>query len=642
MNGPSRAVALHGTDEAVDPPRILRAGRLSAELEAGNLRYLRWGGEEVLRAVSFVVRDRDWGTYAPEIEALDVREEADAFHVALRAVAGDAAGRIRYDARIEGRADGTLRFEASGGTETGFETNRTGFVILHPIAGVAGTPVTVRHIDGRIVEGRFPETIDPVQPMMDLRALTHATPGGLTVETVMEGDTFEMEDQRNWTDASYKTYVRPLALPWPYRIEPGEAIAQAVTVTITGGAGARAEPGAVALAPGASLGPVPPVGLGLTPEDIAATRSALDALADLGPAHLVLHHDPRAGHDRGTLAAMLDVARAVGAEPWLEAVVAATDDAGAAEEVSALGRVAAALGHPFATVLVSPAPDLKCTLPGTPWPDAPDAARLYDATRRAFLDARIGGGMFSYFTELNRKRPPTDRLDLVSFTTSPLVHAGDDRSVMETREAQPAVAASVARIAGATPWAVGPSAIGMRDNPYGAASKENPENRRGAMNRNDPRQRGLLGAAWTLGYVADFAAGGASAVAIGGATGAFGVVAAPTDDPQPWFDAHGGVYPAFHVLRGLSRLRGAAMRALGLPAAGPVCGMATEREIWIANAGPDEVEVMAPEGASVAVLDAGAFAEAAGARDFMDALRPLSGPLRLDAYAVARIALAAG
>ena len=27
---------------------------------------------------------------------------------------------------------------------------------------------------------------------------------------------FEMEDQRNWTDASYKTCVRPLALPWPY------------------------------------------------------------------------------------------------------------------------------------------------------------------------------------------------------------------------------------------------------------------------------------------------------------------------------------------------------------------------------------------------------------------------------------------
>ena len=37
----------------------------------------------------------------------------------------------------------------------------------------------------------------------------------------MQGDIFEMEDQRNWTDASYKTYVRPLALPWPYTLPAG-------------------------------------------------------------------------------------------------------------------------------------------------------------------------------------------------------------------------------------------------------------------------------------------------------------------------------------------------------------------------------------------------------------------------------------
>jgi len=33
-----------------------------------------------------------------------------------------------------------------------------------------------------------------------------------------------MEDQRNWTDASYKTYVRPLALPWPYTLATGATL----------------------------------------------------------------------------------------------------------------------------------------------------------------------------------------------------------------------------------------------------------------------------------------------------------------------------------------------------------------------------------------------------------------------------------
>jgi hypothetical protein len=43
-----------------------------------------------------------------------------------------------------------------------------------------------------------------------------------------------MEDHRNWTDASFKTYVRPLALPWPYALPAGEGVTQSVTVTLRG------------------------------------------------------------------------------------------------------------------------------------------------------------------------------------------------------------------------------------------------------------------------------------------------------------------------------------------------------------------------------------------------------------------------
>ena len=79
-------------------------------------------------------------------------------------------------------------------------------------------------------------------------------------------------------------------------------------------------------------------------------------------------------------------------------------------EIAALGEIVRELGSPFPVVLVSPASDLKCTLPGSPWPPCPPAVELYRAARRAFPDARVGGGMFSYFTELNRKRPPLESL----------------------------------------------------------------------------------------------------------------------------------------------------------------------------------------------------------------------------------------
>ncbi len=641
MHAISRSLALYGTDESVTQPRILRAGKLSVELVSGNLRYIRWDGAEVLRAVSFIVRDKDWGTYNPMISGLTVDEDGTSFRVALHAVAQDAGQHFSYDAQIEGHADGRLVFHGRGETTGGFLTNRTGFVILHPIDGIAGAPVRIEHVDGQVVDDTFPDLIDPVQPMMTLRRLTHTTPGGLRVDTLMEGDTFEMEDQRNWTDASYKTYVRPLALPWPYRIAPGEVIDQRITVTISGqGRGVQALE-ATELTPGAPIGAVPPLGIGLRPEDAATALGAMDRLSALRPAYMVLHHDPRAGHDMASLAAMLAVARAMGAEPWLEVVIQSPDTEGALAELRALGETSRALGSPFATVLVSPAADMKCTLPGSTWPPTPDAADLYAATRKAFAGARIGGGMFSYFTELNRKRPPAALLDLISFTTSPMVHAGDDRSVMETREAHPAIIKTVGQIVGATPWAIGPSAIGVRDNPYGAAAKANPGNIRQAMNWNDPRQRGLLGAAWNLGYVADFATGGAAAIALGAATGPFGLVASAADFGQDWFDDHGGVFPAFHVLRGLARLRSAPLLGLDLAPSGPVAGLAAHVkdgvEIWVANTGPTPVKVVVPPLAQGAILDFGTFAEAAADPVYMDRLHALHSPLGLDAFAVARI-----
>ena len=51
-------------------------------------------------------------------------------------------------------------------------------------------------------------------------------PSTETVEcemTDVEGGTgpFEMEDQRLWTDASFKSYTPPLSAPHPYPLSPG-------------------------------------------------------------------------------------------------------------------------------------------------------------------------------------------------------------------------------------------------------------------------------------------------------------------------------------------------------------------------------------------------------------------------------------
>ncbi|WEK50149.1 MAG: hypothetical protein P0Y66_21245 [Candidatus Kaistia colombiensis] len=642
-DAPSLAIRLFGTDEPVTPLRILRAGALTAELDTGNLRHIRYAGIEIIRAISFIVRDKNWGTYNPVISDLVVDERADGFTVTYKALALDDNQAFRYAARIEGFADGRLSFSAEGSAENAFLTNRTGFVVLHPIAGVSGHPVTIEHVDGSIVESRFPDIINPIQPMMDLRALTHEAAPGLKVTCRMEGDTYEMEDQRNWTDASYKTYVRPLALPWPYTLPPGERIEQAVRLTVTGALPAAvsgSDTGKVTL--GDRIGTVPPLGLGLDPSEIADTIAKRDLLQRVGAKVLVGYYDPSLGHDGTTLVGIVDAARALDTEPWLEAVVQSVD--GFEAEVAALGKTVAAMGSPFPTVLLSPLPDLKCTLPGSVWPPAPPPRAFFEAARKAFPNARIGGGMFSLFTEMNRKRPPVDLIDLVSFTTTAMLHAGDDISVTETLETLPSVALSASAIAGDKPYAVGPSAMGMRMNPYGEAPFPNPGNIRQAINFNDPRQRGLLGAAWALGFFARFAAGGAATITLGGTTGAFGLVAVKHAWPQPYFDEAGGVFPMFHVLRGMARLAGKPLLKVTTP--DTIEAIAAETgdgvELWLANRTGEEQSVALPGvPRDLFLLDADSFVAAAQDPNALDTLtKPFDDrTLVLTSYAVTRLRL---
>jgi hypothetical protein len=349
------------------------------------------------------------------------------------------------------------------------------------------------------------------------------------------------------------------------------------------------------------------------------------------------------------------VGDATGAEMVLEAVIACRDISGAPSDDPAIMRrdlaqvrdAVAAAGIRFAKVAVAPACDLKCTLPGSVWPACPAPEAIYAAAREAFPEAAIGGGMFSYFTELNRKRPPAAQLDFVVHTTCPIVHAADDTSVMETLEALPHVIKSTRSFIGGKPYRVGPSAIGARDNPYGASAAPNPDNARIALVTMDPRQRGLFGAAWYLGYAAHMARGAVDAVCLAAPVGEFGVIHTRADYPQPWFDDHQGtVYPAYHVLRGLAagagrpRLEttlsdGAAVQAVAWRAEGEVV-------LWLANL-TGATQTVTLEGVAggrgrLARLDESSLV--AAARD-PDALAGASeaelGRLELAPYAVLRV-----
>src|SRR5215470_5738562 len=92
----SRAIKLCGTEQPDVVGRVLAAGPLTAELDNGNLRYLKVGGVEVLRSLSYLVRDENWGTYIPTLSGLKVEQRADSFSVSYSAACKRGAMEINY------------------------------------------------------------------------------------------------------------------------------------------------------------------------------------------------------------------------------------------------------------------------------------------------------------------------------------------------------------------------------------------------------------------------------------------------------------------------------------------------------------------------------------------------------------------
>ena len=623
---------LYGTDEPPAERRQFQAGPLSVEFEAGNLRRFCFGGVEVLRGIAFLVRDTGWGTYRAAIADLDTQEGPGLFRIRYRATCSGPEGTFAYQARIEGHESGTLLFACEGAPAEDFPANRVGFVVLHPIGGVAGRPVDVEHTDGRRETVTLPAVIAPDQPILDIRALAHEAAPGLRARVRMEGDAYEMEDQRNWTDASFKTYIRPLAKPRPFVIPAGEKQVQSVALSIDGPppAPAAARSGVPVLSLGGPCGTVPGIGLAAAPGDLPEAAEAAATVRAVGPQHLVFRLDMRTEADPAMLARCADLAAATGAEPTLEVIIPGRD--ADAELGRAAGLVAAAGLRPVA-VVPSPARDQKTRPSRTLPPGDTPSAQIYAAARRAFPGCLIGGGVLTSFTELNRNPPPASGIDFVTHGTAAIVHAADDLSVWETLEALPAVIASARGLVKDLPYRLGPSGLGLRENPYGPAVAGNPEGRRVPMARSDPRHRGLFGAAWTLAFLAIAARGGVAAVTAADCTGDLGVTG-----------RQGGghvVRPVAHVLRGLARGHGrprletSAVAGLSSVAFGGLAGV----ELWLANrtVGPITVELDAP------ALEGGAWLDqdALGARTdlaWLDVLSPLpSGrTVTVPPFAVAR------
>lgn len=469
-----------------------RSGPWSFELRDDEIADIAFDGLPVLRSVRAVVRDRNWDTAALIVDRMRDSGSTLTLHVRSEALGSSFRGVVRVEARGD-----RLVVLTDLESEHDFATNRTGLVVLHP-PQLAGEELRVTHSDGTTEESSFPRSISPHQPVFDIAALAWLH-GGAEVSIAFEGDVFEMEDQRNWSDASYKTYSRPLAIPFPYAIVSGERVRQSVYIDARRVAASVASTSSdrIRLKTG---GPVFETALGA-----ATAPDPAPVAAGPAPAAVLVELDLRSPAWQAALA------RASSAGRPLDIRVIASADAPLDHLVSALREAVAGPG--IARIGVFDAV-LHVT-------DAGLLAALRAALESARFPLPVVAGSRAHFTELNREWDTIPReVDGIAFSVTPLFHSLGTEQLVESVAVQRTIARQAVDMASGVPVHVGPVTLRPRFNDVATTPQPLPARADLAEGYGaelagsaDARQSAPELAAWTIASAAALAVPGVASIA---------------------------------------------------------------------------------------------------------------------------------
>lgn len=617
----SRARVLFGTDKAVPEAVVAHAGPLEVVLRAGKLWHVRLGELEVWHGVAFPYRDAHWRTPEPVLELAHSHIEVESFRVRW---VGVFPTHPAIDVTLEatGTPDGRIRYVGTAIPRGDIATNRLGACVMHPMSA-SGQAVEVEHIDGRRSASSFPVLIPPWPPFMLVRAIRHEFAPGLWGRCELSGDLFELEDQRNNADASFKTYGRSNMAPRPYVLRGGQAVRQSVELCLE-----RVPPRSRSSRPVArpisircteQSFAMPTLGVEADALDAGADERLLQALERLAPGQVhvrIVGSDPsipwkRIGYllQRAQSQLRLDLKlsdRLADATHDLDALRGALDSAAIVPESLAV---------------------------------FPSEQAWIDMARAHFARSAIGGGTPHFFVQLNRAEN-LGSVDFVTFTTASIVHGADDDIVMLGLQSLPSMVRTLnARYPGVA-IRIGPSAIAAPSSPLGLSADSDGISRV-ALAAIDPRSSALYGAAWLLGYVSQLAVSGIEALTLARLGGPNALLA---------FTADGAMtkHPPFFVFERLTRASAALKTDVSDPAR--IAALLLERdggrELIVANLAGESVDAALegwPSARDMTVLDAESLRAFANIDDPWRALRRSvpDGRIRLGPYAVASLVDAA-
>ncbi|NND05841.1 MAG: hypothetical protein HKN87_05635 [Saprospiraceae bacterium] len=524
----------------------LRAGDLILKYDRGFLRYISFGKSEVLRMIYFALRDQNWETMdgIMENEVLEVSD--DAFRISYQWISNEDGFPFRWDVQIEGKSNSEIEFRISGEALAAVKKNRTGFCILHPIKPCAGQPCEILDTSGEWSTHTFPKLISPHQPFFDIKGMRWNVQGAGEANLTFEGDTFETEDQRNWTDDSYKTYCTPLAKPFPVTLGKGEKVQQKVTLKFTAHEAVNKNEAEdkVMLIPAESILNQPKIGLGVSSAFYHLHPQEVEQLRILKLNHLRADIDLSENGWEKNVAHYLSEASQLGTDLML----AVFFDEAFLNQIKLLADLLKKLprsGHLYLLLLHK----AHKTTPSTLLDNGLSALRVDE-------QVFIGAGTNAYFTELNRETPELTKVDFVAYSVNPQVHAFDEASMTETLGGQAYTVESAQAFAPHLPIVVSPITLKPRFNPNATAPETAPQSDE-LPDAVDPRQVSVYAACWTLGSIAHLTNAGAQILTYFETVGWRGIMQGDRQVQMPdLFPAKRGMlFPVYHLLKELMTRR---------------------------------------------------------------------------------------
>lgn len=547
QQGQNQSMAYYGSNQLKASNICLRAGPLlvTFDPEICGLREVRIAGSEVLHGVIGSVRDRYWNTVLPVISNLKIDPQPDAFRLRFDALCQQGEVNFYWHGEISGDPRGKIVFVFNGEARSVFWANRIGLCVLHSAAECAGKQAMIEHSDGSQSQALFPFFVAPQQPMQDLRAITHEIESGLWAELRFQGGIFEMEDQRNWTDAAFKTYSPPLTQAFPVKIDSGFQIQQTVVLSLRGTHRQaittleEPQPELVLLDQGRQ--PKAAIGLGYPSHKQPLKAREIQRLHLLGLSHLRLDIDFAESGWRELLKQASKEARSLNAGVHLALHLTHN----AKQELDELAKEVLLGRVPVNLWMVLPETETATTLES-----AQLARQILEPCGR---DIPLAAGTGLDFAALNRNRTAVRDRFIPCFSLNPQVHDTNSATMVENLGTLKCVLDTLRQFA-PLPVAISPITLRPRDNPV--------QRRRQLLQDFgslpfcvDPRQLSLFGAGWTLGTLSRLLASpGVHSLTYYETTGWMGVMEREEGSPLPnlFRSTPGMTYPMYHLFADLA------------------------------------------------------------------------------------------